>query len=134
MTDLEQYPHLFPPASARPFDRNKPVLLAPNTTLAAGGALLETIQPMQSYEGVLRFVDIFSANFGSSTTLVSCFQFRLGGTPITDYTIIQMPLVPEIPLIIKIPANTPFTLYGFNQTGGAIAARYRLCGWFYPVA
>jgi len=125
--DIGHFPWLYPPEGAKPIDKNKAVTLA----AATSDVLLETIRGLQGYKGVLRYTDLYSANFGTAAVPRSYFTLKRDNQPIAEYVRILMPMVPEIKVLIFIEENQVVTLHGTNLIGTDIPARYRLAGWYW---
>lgn len=122
---LAAYPHLFPPPGFIPVDRNK------SFSLVSGGGEteLERIQLTDGYEGWIRLVGLQASSFTNFF-----FTIKNQGQPIRDYTRITVPLgqadSPQ-PIFLELKANIPLTLHATNTSGGVIALRWRLFGWYY---
>lgn len=121
MNELEKYPHLFMPPDAIPFDLNASFVFTQQTDLK-----LVDIPTKPGYVGVIRYVDIFSSDFSNSY-----FTLKKAAAPMRDYVRITMPMVPAIPVVIRIPDGTPMALYQ-TAIGAGISGRYRLVGWMWP--
>lgn len=97
--------------------------------------MLDTIQRTVGFEGVIRYVEIASSNFGTTASPNSYFQFQMGGlnggTPMSDYSKITQPMLATTPTLIRIGQNQAFTLWAANPSGSAVSLRYRLTGWYY---
>jgi len=124
---LEKYPWLFPPPGFQPLNRAG---LKTITGVAGDVVGLETIKLAIGYTGWVTRMGLESGDWNSVG-----FQFTVGGQPLRDFTLIQVPIgSPSTPenVYINIPPNVTVNLQVLLL--GPVAptpVRWYLGGWFY---
>lgn len=122
----EDIAHIVPPPGFDYIDRNN------SLSLATGGGETQLEEIILSGG---RNAWIVSTGLQSSNFTNMFFTIKMNGQPLRDYVRITVPLGqadnPK-PVFIKIPANYKLTLHATNNSGGNVALRWRLFGWYYP--
>lgn len=122
--NFRDYPWVWPPAGFIPFDKNGSAALQPGSFVAA------VVDIPTRFGGWLTLAGIELSDFTSAF-----FQILQGGLPVRDYAQVSVPLgAPETPavLYVELRPGQPLSLIYQNNSGGTLAARWRLYGWYYP--
>jgi hypothetical protein len=120
-------PWIVPPPGFVSVDRNRSLVVAPGPE-----TLIERINLDLNMEGWIVLAGIFASSYSSFF-----FTIKAGLQPIRDYVRITVPLGQTDsmdPMLIKITPNEPVGLYATNAGGAPVGVRYRLFGWYYPIA
>ncbi len=124
----EDIAHIVPPPGFDYIDRNAA------RALASGGGQTQ-LERINLSGG--RDAWIVACGLQASSFVGFFYTFKMNGQPLRDYVQIEVPLGqadnPK-PVFLKIKANYTLTLHGTNTSGGNVALRWRLFGWYYPTA
>jgi hypothetical protein len=125
--DLEKYPHIFPPLDAVAFKPEGVLSLAPTTPLT----MIDSVQITLGFEGICRYIELSSSDFGNTLSPHAYFLLKMGGQPLPWYTQILQPMDANLTHLIRIQPGQVLSIWAANTTASTVAMRYRLTGWYY---